>query len=641
MSEAPAGQSDGAFSDWLHAHRDRVRGERDALLGVERRWSWTRLASFAAAVWVWYPLRDRLAPAAIAALALLVLFAFAVRRHVRARRARQFDDRRLLIIDEARRRCGGVPVVVRASRLIDDDCGSALDLPPIIDDGPTWRLTGQERDDLDLFADPVGLFGLLNRTSTLFGARRLADALTHSLLTAAAIAARQAAVRGLEERPAERIALMAALAELRSLDALLTSFARAVDAAEPLGHRVTIYLIRGWGAASAVAVLVMAVLAAGGAYGAVYAAIGLLLVNMALFGGWRARLERALHHWRNTGPAARALADVSARGRDLLPSYGSLGSLRSAFAEVVRPHRLPTVARRLGWTEAGGMFHALCNVVFFYDLHVAQSILGRIVPHREAFLKALSAMAELELLASLACFAVESRGGGPVCFPAIGDGQGIDIEDGRHPLLEPAEVVPNGIRLDPRLHLWIITGSNMAGKSTFLRMVCTNVVLAQMGSAVTARRMAWSPVRLVTDLRARDDLARHESYFLAEVRQLKRMIVPPGGEPRILGAIDEPFRGTNSAEQVAAGVAVVEHLMELPHFYLLATHERELTRLADGVRGANCHFQENLSAEGMTFDYRLRPGRAESRNALRVLEREAYPQEVIERARQWIAERGA
>ncbi len=640
MDETPGRIPTDRYADWLRAHRASVVVDRDALRAAEHRWSWSRLATFAAAVWVWYPFRESPGVAALSAIALLMLFAATVRRHRRVRAAREFDDGRLLMIDEAGRRCGGRPVVIRRERIREDELRDAPDLPPIVDDGPTWSMTGQERDDLDLFAEPVGVFGLLNRSSTVFGARRMAHAIDHALLSSDAIRRRQAAVRWLDERSADRIALMAALAGQRSFDALLKGLARAAATAEPLGNPVTIKLMRTWGVICALAMLIMAVFAAGGIYSLVYVAIALGLVNMALYGGWRARLDRVLHDWRNTGPAARALLDVCVRGRELLPGDGTLGTLRSAFADVTRPDLLPTVARRLGWTEAGGMFHVLCNIVFFYDLHVAQSIVGRVAPHRETFMEALSAMAELEMLASLACLPAESRDGGPVCYPILSDRPGIEIEAGRHPLVEPAEVVANRLRLDPQLHVWIVTGSNMAGKSTFLRMVCTNTLLAQMGSAVMAERMTWSPVRLVTDLRARDNLARHESYFLAEVRQLKRMIQPPEGEAPILGAIDEPFRGTNSAEQVAAGVAVVEHLLGLPNFYLLATHERELTRLADDVRGANYHFQENLSTEGMTFDYRLRPGRAESRNALRVLEREAYPSTVVERARRWIADRG-
>ncbi len=153
--------------------------------------------------------------------------------------------------------------------------------------------------------------------------------------------------------------------------------------------------------------------------------------------------------------------------------------------------------------------------------------------------------------------------------------------------------------------------------------------------------MTMAPMRLITDLRARDNLSRHESYFLAEVRQLRRMVKPDEDGAPILGLIDEPFRGTNSQEQVAASLAVVEHLLRLPHLFLVATHEHRLTKLADEREAArNFHFHEELGEKGMVFDYRLRPGPAVTRNALDVLVREQYPTELVEDARRRLGEGG-
>ncbi len=105
------------------------------------------------------------------------------------------------------------------------------------------------------------------------------------------------------------------------------------------------------------------------------------------------------------------------------------------------------------------------------------------------------------------------------------------------------------------------------------------------------------------------------------------------GSP-ILGLVDEPFRGTNSDEQVAASLALVEYLQVLTGFFLVATHEDRLAALAErSDQAQNHHFHEELDKTGIVFDYRLRPGPAKARNALRVLEREGYPQELLARAR--------
>ena len=169
-------------------------------------------------------------------------------------------------------------------------------------------------------------------------------------------------------------------------------------------------------------------------------------------------------------------------------------------------------------------------------------------------------------------------------------------------------------------------------------MVGVNCLLGQLGTAVAADAMTMTPVRLITDLRVRDNLARHESYFLAEVRHLKRMVEPTDDPAPILGLIDEPFRGTNSEEQVAASLAIIDHLTRLVNLTLLATHEDRLTFLAEQLATArNHHFHEQLSEQGMVFDYRLRPGPATARNALDVLVRERYPTELIEDARRRLA----
>ena len=145
--------------------------------------------------------------------------------------------------------------------------------------------------------------------------------------------------------------------------------------------------------------------------------------------------------------------------------------------------------------------------------------------------------------------------------------------------------------------------------------------------------MTLQPHQLITDLRIRDDLAKHESYFLAEVRQLRRMVSHNGRKARLLGLVDEPFRGTNSQERVAAGIAVVKHLMDSSGFFVIATHEKTLCDLTEGNAAVCYHFHEELHQSGPTFDYRLKPGAATRRNALLILAREGYPEAIVQTAR--------
>lgn len=210
----------------------------------------------------------------------------------------------------------------------------------------------------------------------------------------------------------------------------------------------------------------------------------------------------------------------------------------------------------------------------------------------------------------------------------------MHIEDGRHPLILTPDAMPDSIHVSSGARMWVVTGPNAAGKSTFVRMLGVNVLLAQIGAAVPAQRMGWSPVRLITDVRFRDDLARHESYFLSEVRRLRRLVLDADPSTPMVGLIDEPFRGTNSPERTAAGVALLEHLMASPNLSVIATHEEVLARTAAGVpSAANYHFHERLHDGGIEFDYLLRPGPAGTKTAICILEREGYPASLLERAK--------
>lgn len=632
------GETKNVMSDdrttWLRQERTLQAGERRRLLGVEIRASWARLLTFGGAVAAVALIELRPLAYAVSGL-LLVAFVVAVRSHRAARRKRELADHLLLMFDEALQRCGGHVVLIRDWKRPAD--AQHPSLPAVAEDGPTWAITEQERDDLDLFSPPVGIFGLLNRTSTSIGARRLRDMLDHLCLSGDHITTRHEAVRWLETHPDERLRMMAATAGLRGQDRYIGALIQAVSDAIPLPWPKTARWIRGWSLITGVFTLIAIAQIGIGDYGWGYALGALLLFNSVLLLGIRRELNRAIAPWRTLSVAVRGLQCAAEQGATDLPGEGRLGRLRDHFTAARARPVLPTLAARIGWSDSGGMFHALCNVVFFYDLHVAGAILHCVLPHRDQLLHGLAALAELEALGSLASFAYESADGVPTCYPRIASQAGMMITAGRHPLVEPDRNVANDLALDNAIRMRVITGSNMAGKSTLLRMAGTNCVLAQIGTVALAEDMSLAPVCLITDLQVRDNLADDESYFLSEVRQLRRMVSPQQDSATVLGLMDEPFRGTNSAEKVAAALAVVEHLLDSSNLFLIATHERQLAEFAARAPGAdNHHFREDLSGEGLTFDYKLRPGPATTRNALRVLEREGYPAELLDRAHEWL-----
>lgn len=205
--------------------------------------------------------------------------------------------------------------------------------------------------------------------------------------------------------------------------------------------------------------------------------------------------------------------------------------------------------------------------------------------------------------------------------------QQMQCEGLYHPAI--ADPVVNDCHLTGRSLL--ITGSNMAGKSTYLRAVGTGAVLAQTIATVPAK--SWiSPILRVETLITRvDELAGGKSYFFAEAERVKEMLDIAAGPQRCLFLIDELYRGTNTAERVAAAHAVLDRLDSMGHLCLVATHDLELLDLL-GSRWDTWHFTERVNRHGVFFDYRLRAGVATTPNALRLLQRLDYPPAVVRQA---------
>lgn len=619
----------GSLAAWLATRVEPLRQNLAQAARTEARWSVARLAAFAMAALAWIPFRASAEATLAAVLACVGLFAWTIRQHRQARAGHEFLQLENQAAEEARRRLGGTVTAIRgtsrpaASPIAVEHAGTFLPA------GRTWPLSEQERDDLDLYAAPVGLFGLINRTSTDLGAMRLRDDLENLCLEPARILARQEAVRWLAEHHDPRQQLLARLAALRSLDSQMAIFEQAVPAAEPVLPAWGSWLLRLWTPISTtVAGLTLVAGAAGDFRWSVPFGV-VLLVNLVIWAPMWSNVRRRLLPWERCSAFAARYLEVARQATADLPERTALTQLRAALHAVQQRRALPGAMRWVAWIS-GGFGQMLLDLFAFYDVHLLEGISRHVRPHRRQLVAGLAAMAELEALLSLACFAAEQP---VVCWPAPAEGMQLSIETGSHPLIDPAHVVANDLSLAEQPRLWIITGSNMSGKSTYLRMIGVNVVLAQAGGMACARRMTWSPVRLLSDLRIRDNLNKGESYFLAEVRQLRRMIVPAaGGTEPILGLVDEPFRGTNHREQRGATMAILEHLVESRGMFLIATHDATITRMADDRRCQNRHFQEQLGERELLFDYRLREGPARTRNAIRVLEREQYPADLVRRA---------
>lgn len=215
------------------------------------------------------------------------------------------------------------------------------------------------------------------------------------------------------------------------------------------------------------------------------------------------------------------------------------------------------------------------------------------------------------------------------CKPELNGGiqdKYILFTDMAHPLL--SDPVANS--LDIRRNM-LLTGSNATGKSTFLKAVALNAILAQ--SVYTCNAAQWQSgfFRVYTSMALRDDLFSNESYFITEIKSLKRMLDSSIGDVPSLCIVDEVLRGTNTGERIAAASEALRQFSRNKCLCLAATHDIELTHILEGLY-ENMHFTEAIQDGKITFDYKIRLGRSQSRNAIKLLEMLGYGSELVQAA---------
>jgi DNA mismatch repair protein MutS len=254
--------------------------------------------------------------------------------------------------------------------------------------------------------------------------------------------------------------------------------------------------------------------------------------------------------------------------------------------------------------------------------------------------KAAEVLARLDVLTALADLAAVEG----YCRPEICDEPALEIEGGRHPILDQSlphgTFVPNDVRLGPEHgRFWLITGPNLAGKSTFIRQVAVLTLLAQVGSFVPAKKARVGIAdRIFTRVGANDDLGRGQSTFLVEMTEAANIL--NNATPRSLVILDEIGRGTSTYDGVSLAWAITEYLHDrVGCRALFATHYHELTRLAGSLGGLRNHHVQVREGDGeIVFLHRVAPGSAGKSYGLHAARLAGVPREVLERAGQVLAD---
>lgn len=270
-----------------------------------------------------------------------------------------------------------------------------------------------------------------------------------------------------------------------------------------------------------------------------------------------------------------------------------------------------------------GILMDYVRMVFHVDLIKFNQML-RVLRERTEDVDALiSTVGYLETAVAVWIFRESLKNGW--CRPEFVQEERIELEEGYHPMLEYP--VKNSITAGRGV---LLTGSNASGKSTFLKTVAVNAILAQSVNTCAGDGYRAPFFRIYTSMALRDDLAGGESYYIVEIKALKRILdAAASGDGPVLCVVDEVLRGTNTVERIAASTQILKSLGGV--FCFAATHDIELTELLQ-EEFDNYHFEEEVLDGDISFNYRLQAGKASGRNAIRLLELMGYDKEITARA---------
>jgi hypothetical protein len=286
--------------------------------------------------------------------------------------------------------------------------------------------------------------------------------------------------------------------------------------------------------------------------------------------------------------------------------------------------------------EIAGAIFEYVNLLLLLDVNAMFFGARELRRHGPALLRVIAAVGDVDAALSVANLRAGSRHWTKPKFAPPAATMPIKLTDLRHPLIEADACVPNSIVLAPP-HGVLITGSNMSGKSTFLRTVGVNAVLAQTINTCFATEYEAPVFHVRTCIGRTDDLAAGKSYYIAEVEAVLALVRASRSSDPHLFLFDELFRGTNAVERIAAAEAVLADLITAdgrrrrPHIVLTATHDAELVDLLRETYAAY-HFTDKLGSEGLIFEHRLEPGPATTRNAIALLQLHGAPESLVRHA---------
>lgn len=469
--------------------------------------------------------------------------------------------------------------------------------------------------DLDIFGNN-SLFHCINRSVTIFGKNRLAEYLKNAFLFKDQIIGRQKAIAELSADPDFRQQMQLVFFGLKSNEK------ERLELIEWLGSGNTLLKSRFFQIFRFAFPVITITLILLSLSGLVVVQLPIMMVILQLlivsfYSRKTIKVQSLLTTKVETISKYSRLLLLLERSSFTTPFLLGL-KLQLSHHGIERPSKIiGQLFRLLNWMDSNLNIIAavVLNGLFLFNLHLLAAVEKWKSDYAEVIPRWFAVIGEIDALASLANFACNNPG---YTFPEPVEERFIlEASDLGHPLIPKEECVTNSITISGWNQYCIITGANMSGKSTFLRTVGINYVLAMVGAPVFASSFIFCPVILHSSIRTNDSLARKESFFYAELKRLKAIITELESGQRTFILLDEILKGTNSKDKQAGSIALLEQLIKYQSVGLIATHDLILGDLIraypENIR--NLCFEIQIVNDGMSIDYKLQDGVCQNLNA--------------------------
>ncbi|HKM03000.1 MAG TPA: hypothetical protein VJZ04_00130 [Lachnospiraceae bacterium] len=358
----------------------------------------------------------------------------------------------------------------------------------------------------------------------------------------------------------------------------------------------------------------------------IFAAVGIFFINMVVYAMKKTKYEVNLDTLGGIirlVKAANKIADTKKFAYE--EEFHDLKGATAPFRKMA--HMVGVMQKRKQASLTGdaiAIFYDYIIGATLWDFTRYNQIMNILIGKQEEFLKLFNTVGEIDMAISTLSF----RSSLPFyCTPTFRKQPVLQMEKIYHPLID--KPVCNTVNLERSC---LITGSNASGKSTFIKAITINIILAHNIYTCMATKMVIPYARIITSMAVRDDLMAGESYYIKEIKYLKRIIDNLSEERLVICAIDEILRGTNAQERIAASASILQYLHKKNCLAIVASHDIDLTKILEGLYD-NFYFCEQIQENDIVFDYKIHDGITTSKNAIRLLEYVKFPKEIIEVAR--------